>query len=347
VKNRRSRVAVILLTYNTLSKLGGKFVRLAIESVLRQDYPNLTLIVVDNNSWDGTIDYVRMLLSHESHIDFHIVKLPRNYGYTGGNNRGAVYSISQGAELLFFMNDDVVLLDRNLISLLSSRLEEREDLGAVQPLIINRDGSLNCGFKLGLSSIPRMSSNGEGVFYVSGAALLTRARTFLEAGMFDHDFFIYHDDVDYAWRLRLMGYKVECVKSVRAYHVGSATLSAESPKFYYFMLRNAIWSIAKNSSTSTLIPRLTLLFFESFISFILHQIIVKRNPASAKACILGLVDGLKGLSTVISKRLLVQKVRKASEKHINNAMDARVDAELLFPKTLRRILLRGSGVEES
>jgi hypothetical protein len=124
--------------------------------------------------------------------------------------------------------------------------------------------------------------------------------------------------------------------------VGSATLGAESPKFYYYMLRNATWSIAKNSSMSMLIPRLTLLFFEGLISFALHQIIVRRNPASAKACILGLVDGVKDLPTVISKRLLVQKVRKASEKQINNAMDVRVDAELLFPRTLRKILLRGS-----
>jgi GT2 family glycosyltransferase len=347
VGNGKSRVAVILLTYNTLSKLKGKFVKLTIESILRQDYPNLTLIVVDNNSRDGTIDHIRKLLSRRSHIDFRIVRLPRNYGYIGGNNRGAVYSIFHGAELLFFMNDDVILLDRDLISVLSKRLEEQEDLGAVQPLIINRDGSLNCGFKVGLSSIPKMSSDGEGIFYVSGAALLTRARTFLEAGMFDQDFFIYHDDVDYAWRLRLMGYRVECVKNVRAYHVGSATLGAESSKFYYFMLRNAVWSIAKNSSMSMLIPRLTLLFFEDFISFTLHQIIVRRNPASAKACILGLVDGVKGLSTAISKRLLVQKVRKASEKRINNAMDARVDAELLFPKTLRRIFAKGKRVEKS
>jgi glycosyltransferase involved in cell wall biosynthesis len=57
VGNGKSRVAVILLTYNTLSKLKGKFVKLTIESILRQDYPNLTLIVVDNNSRDGTIDY--------------------------------------------------------------------------------------------------------------------------------------------------------------------------------------------------------------------------------------------------------------------------------------------------
>jgi GT2 family glycosyltransferase len=174
MRNGKSRVAVVLLTYNTLSKLKGTFVRLTIESILRQDYPNLTLIVVDNNSRDGTIDYIRKLLSRGSRIDFRIVRLPRNYGYTGGNNRGAVYSISHGEEFLFFMNDDVILLDRDLISVLSKRLEEREDLGAVQPLIINRDGSLNCGFKVGLSSIPWMSSDGEGVFFCIWGSTLNK-----------------------------------------------------------------------------------------------------------------------------------------------------------------------------
>jgi len=263
----KPKVSIILLTYNTISKLGEEFLRLVVESILKQDYSNLMLVVIDNGSRDTTIDYIINVLSHYPHIEFHIVKLPKNYGYTGGNNRGAVYSIVHGVGYLFFMNDDVILLNENLLTELVRALERDESLGAVQPLIINRDGTLNCGFECGFSSIPKMSNNGRRIFYVSGAAFLTRSRAFLEAGMLDPDFFIYHDDVDYSWRLRLLGYKVRCIKSVRAYHVGSASLGSENPRYYYFVMRNAIWTIVKNSSIKTLIFRLVLLMLESTISF--------------------------------------------------------------------------------
>jgi GT2 family glycosyltransferase len=312
-----------------------KFINLMIKSILNQDYPHLMLIIVDNGSHDKTPIYLSELLNNVT-LEHYIIKLPKNCGYAGGNNVGALYAVRHGAEFLFFMNDDIILLDRNLVSVLVNRLMEDESLGAVQPLIINRDGSVNCGFICGFSSIPKMSGDGRGIFFVSGAALLTRTKVFLEVGMFDPDFFLYHDDVDYSWRLWLSGYRIECVKNVRAYHWGSATLGAENPKFYYYMLRNAVWSIAKNSSVSMLIPRLTLLSLESLISFVLHHALIKRDPRLVKADILGLLNGIKGISVGIAKRALVQRNRRVSEKYINRLMDARIDLDLLLPRTLRR-----------
>ena len=51
--------------------------------------------------------------------------------------------------------------------------------------------------------------------------------------MFNSDFFLYHDDVDYSWRLWLSGYRIECIK--KAYHIGSATLGAENPRFFIIL----------------------------------------------------------------------------------------------------------------
>jgi GT2 family glycosyltransferase len=292
------------------------------------------LIIVDNGSHDKTSIYLSELLNNVT-LEHYIIKLPKNYGYAGGNNVGALYAIHRGADFLFFMNDDIILFNR---------LMEDESLGAAQPLIINRDGSVNCGFRCGFSSIPKMSSDGRGIFFVSGATFLTRAKVFLGVGMFDSDFFLYHDDVDYSWRLWLSGYRIECVKDVRAYHWGSATLGAESPKFYYYVLRNAVWSIVKNSSIAMLIPRLTLLSLESLISFVLHHALIKRDPRLVKADILGLLNGINGISVGIAKRALVQRNRRVSDKYINRLMDARIDLDLLFPKTLRRAFVMEKGL---
>jgi hypothetical protein len=57
-----------------------------------------------------------------------------------------------------------------------------------------------------------------------------------------------------------------------------------------------------------------------------------------KADILGLLNGIKGISVGIAKRALVQRNRRVSEKYINRLMDTRIDLNLLFPRALRRIL---------
>jgi GT2 family glycosyltransferase len=89
------------------------------------------------------------LISDHASTEFHIIKLAKNYGYTGGNNRGAMYAHLHEVEYLFFMNDDIILLDKSLITTLIENLEKNKDIGAVQPLIINKGGSLNCGFQFG------------------------------------------------------------------------------------------------------------------------------------------------------------------------------------------------------
>jgi len=180
--------------------------------------------------------------------------------------------------------------------------------------------------------------HGEKIFYVSRAAFLTRSKLFMKMGMFDSDFFLYHDDVDYAWRLRLLNYRIACIRSVKAYHFGSATVGEESPMYYYFMLRNAVWAITKNSSGAAFIPRLLLLSMESTISFLLHHLLIRRDVNFVKADIKGLFNGIKSIKVAISKHKIVQGMRLVPETLVNKTMDAKIDFELLFPELFRRKL---------
>ncbi|ADY01286.1 glycosyl transferase [Vulcanisaeta moutnovskia 768-28] len=328
-------VSVVLLAYNSVSKLGTKFIGRIVDSVLTQTYPWLDLIVVDNGSSDSTYEVFRSVCI--AYDNCHVLRLPKNYGYTGGNNRGAISVMSQRPKYLFFMNDDVILLGGNVIEILVKALETNESLGAVQPLVINKDSTVNCGFKVGLSSIPKVSSSGEKIFYVSGAALMTRAELFRGVGMFDENLFLYVDDVDYSWRLRLLGYGVKCIKEAKVYHIGSATFGAESPRFYYFITRNHLWTIFKNSSLEWLFPRLTLFSLEIFVSYILGNFPNRRLDA-VKAIIRGFIDGTVGLKTLASRRIEVQRMRRVNEININEAMDYYIDVDLLFPRRVRRRL---------
>ena len=270
----QGRVTVIVLTCNSVSKLGSFFDEV-LQSVFEQDYPSLEVIVVDNGSSDGTPDYVEKHHGNKCGV----LRLGRNYGWSGGNNRGAL--LARGADYLFFMNDDV-LLERSCVRKLVDVLSRHRDLAAVQPLIENRDGTLNSGLDLGLSGLPMMRHHLREyplseAFYVSGAALLTRTEVFFRAGMSDDDLFLYHDDADYSWRLRLMGYKVACVASTRAYHWGSASLGSESPLYFRFLIRNCLWVMAKNSSLMWILPRVSFMLIEIAVSFLGHMFLIKEE----------------------------------------------------------------------
>jgi len=187
----QGKVAIIVLTYNTLPKLERSFFDRAVQSIFDQSYPNVEVIFVDNGSSDGTPDYLETIAKGKRNCK--VLKLKKNYGWSGGNNRGAV--LARDSEYLFFMNDDVILLDKNLIGKLVEAMARHPDLGAIQPLIINKDGSLSYGFDLGFSGLPGAVTKPRNrplseAFFVGGAALLTRSNLFFNVGMFDEDLFL-------------------------------------------------------------------------------------------------------------------------------------------------------------
>jgi glycosyltransferase involved in cell wall biosynthesis len=66
----KPKVSILLLIFNTLTEVGEKFTKLMIESIFRQDYPNLTLIEIDNHSQDNTLAYLEKLISDHASTSF-------------------------------------------------------------------------------------------------------------------------------------------------------------------------------------------------------------------------------------------------------------------------------------
>jgi len=337
MSEEKGRVTVVILCYNTLSKLGEAFFQKVLESVFCQDYKNLELLIVDNGSSDRTPSYIENLPTMQG---CKVLCLQRNRGWSGGNN-AAVNSVSPG-EFLFFMNDDVVLVDPSCIRKLVDVSAKYEDIGAVQPLVRNADGTFNCGFDVGLSGRPMaipMPKNYpiSETFYALGAVLFTRSRIFEEVGMFDEDLFLYHDDLDYGWRLRLAGFRVACLLDAGAYHYGGATLGSGNPVILYFIMRNNIWVLAKNSMLIWFMIRLFFFLLEASISFLAY-LLLQHDYKRAIAILNGLLDGFRGLRNSFSRRANVMKTRKVKEMEINKAMNAIVDARFILPRTLRKTL---------
>lgn len=183
---------------------------------------------------------------------------------------------------------------------------------------------------MGLSGLPRIrSSPSQPLSYLSGAALLVKTSVFFQVGMFDETLFLYRDDADFCWRLRLFGYEIAVMPDCLVFHQGSATFGKESYTPWYFILRNNLWVLAKNSPLRQLPARTLLALLESLISYIGYWGIVKHDAKGVLISVRGLIDGLRYFGGML----------KGKRPRGNANEDPRIDLELLFPNRLRKILM--------
>ena len=179
------------------------------------------LIVIDNDSSDGTPDVVREAAPYAT-----LIEAGENLGFAGASNRGAALS---SRALLLFLNPDAVVAPgfRDAIEL---PLTERRGWAAWQGLVTSQDGLLvnSRGGVVHFTGIAWAGGAGERVGegkgapsepgFASGACLAIPAASFERAGGFAEPFFLYHEDVDLSLRLRLAGGRLGTETRARADH---------------------------------------------------------------------------------------------------------------------------------
>lgn len=221
-------VSVTIVTYNS-----GRFIKRCLESALDQKYEKIEIIVIDNNSTDGTVD---ILEPFEDRC--RIVYNDANIGFAAAQNQAI--QLSSG-EWVFTLNPDVLLLPNFIQALV--------DAGRIDPKV----GTI-CGKLLTIKSTfdhldtPLVDSTGiyftpmlrhldrgsqeidnghylnyEYVFGATAAAALYRRSMIGDIAMdgefFDPDFFVYREDADVAWRSQLLGWRCIYTPNARGYHV--------------------------------------------------------------------------------------------------------------------------------
>jgi len=288
----KPNIGIVMVTFNSYSKLGDFFIE-ALSSIKDNCLEDCFVVVVDNNSRDSTREVIRRRLDS----NLLLLPLPHNVGLPKAYNMGVVYAKMKGLEpsFYFFMNDDVIL-EPHLLKKLMRILETSDKIGAVQPLIVHRDGILEMGFLLGYTGLvkavriqkyPRFIN-----CIVAGAALLVKSKALHEAGLFDNNYFWGYDDVDFVWRLQKLGYITLVDTSVKVWHYGSATLGKIHPLKDYLNTRNRIWTFFKNSMGRIVIYA-PFLFLGILFTLILR--LRSRNKSSIIKIVEGLIDSLRYL----------------------------------------------------
>jgi hypothetical protein len=313
-------VSIIILNYN-----GREFLEKCLGSVLKTDYPNFEVIFIDNASTDGSHELVETLFSADNRII--MIRNKSNLGFAGGNNVGV--RMARGEYIVFLNNDTEV--EQDWLSELVKVISSNPTIGAAQSkILLTEEGSINLGGFIdyvGIDSRPRnhwqknhATSKIKEVFYASGAAMIVKKKLLNEVGLFDPTYFIYNEETDLCWRIRLSGYRIVAVPQSIVYHKCRGTM-AKRPKSYSLFLhrRNHISTLIKNYEFRNLSKYLPVYF----VLMLLHGIYVmlRGEMDITTSYIKATLWNVKNFQYVYSRRLEVQHyIRKIPDKQIKKHM---------------------------
>src|SRR4051812_28982264 len=239
-------IDVVVVNYNS-----GPWLKKVVEGLHAQTFGDFRAIIVDNGSTDGSLE---RLPSGRASIE--VVRAGVNLGFAGGNNL-AIREHARG-EWLALLNPDAFPRPDWLERLIAAAHAHPECsffgcrmLDAKDPLRLDGVGDvyhtsgLSWRDAQGCNDGPAYRGQKE-IFAPCAAAALYRRRDVLDAGLFDEDFFCYSEDVDLAFRLRLLGRRCLYVPDAVVEHVGSASTGAGSDFQLYHGHRNVAWTYVKN-----------------------------------------------------------------------------------------------------
>lgn len=218
-----SNIAIVILTWN-----GLKYTRRCLESLDLSSLPTwVEVIVVDNGSIDGTVEYLRKI------NNIRLIENKQNLGYSRAVNIGI--QAAQPDSDIVLLNNDVELIETDWLDRLSKAAFTKDNLGIVGVKIVQDDGTLqHCGAYLPLDTYwGQQIAGGEvdigqyaGIFECESVvfACVYIKRTVINAiGLLSEDFFAYFEDTDYCLRARRNGIQVAMCGDIRVRHTESSS----------------------------------------------------------------------------------------------------------------------------
>lgn len=210
-------IYVIIVTYN-----GMKWIDKCLKSVLHTTIP-LQVLVIDNLSTDGTINFVK-----ENYPIVNLIETGQNLGFGKANNIGLKKVIENKADYVFLLNQDAYVMPDTIEGLINI-YHNNPSFGILSPVHLNGDGSsLDYNFSAGCNVIdcpgllPDIYLNQAKEIYsanfVNAALWLIPMKCILKVGVFDPFFPHYGEDVDYVNRLKYFGYKIGICPAYKGYH---------------------------------------------------------------------------------------------------------------------------------
>jgi GT2 family glycosyltransferase len=299
---------------------GARHLPTCLDALRRQTYRAFEVILVDNGSTDESLALVK-----RDYPEVQVLRLPRNRGLTGACNAGA--ALARGDVLVMLNNDTEA--DPGWLEALAATLRAHPDAGAVASKLLlfdRRDVLHSAGDFYGIDGIPGnrgvwQQDQGQyddqvEVFGACGGAAAYRRAAWEEAGGFDEGFFMYCEDVDLAWRLRLLGWRAVFAPAARVYHRLSATGGGPIASFYTG--RNTLWVLLKDVP-GPLLRRYAGRMLRAQARIAWEALRAWRGPA-ARARLRGQCAAILGLPRLLRQRRAVQASRRVGVEELDKIL---------------------------
>ena len=318
--------SVIIVNWN-----GRKFLSECLESLRHQAYRRFSIILVDNGSNDGSIDFVI-----RNYPEVKTIALPKNVGFSVANNI-AIKTVK--TEYVALLNNDAVAHPLWLQSLIRA-LESCPEAGFAaskmlyydNPEIIDRAGDsytrAGAGLLRGRAELASSYNKQEWIFGACAAAALYRTRMLRDIGLFDEDFFLLYEDVDLSFRAQLRGYKCLYVPEAVVHHKGSGSIIYDSQISVYYSHRNLEWVYIKNMPAGLILKTIFPHIIYDMAAFFFFT-----ARGRSKDFIKAKWDALKGLKKALKKRRHIQRSRIVDNDYIWRLMEK----EHIFRRLTRRL----------
>jgi len=243
-KGLKSTVSIIIPNYN-----GINFINECLDSLEKQD-SFFEVIIVDNGSNDGSVDFIR-----ENYPEYNLIENQENLGFSKAVNQGLKLVAT---DYVFILNNDVVL-ERDCINNLLNCIKSDDNIFAVASKMIQYDNKCkldDAGDEYTLLGWTRKVGDGKSInlyndkretFSACAGAAIYRRNVFDSIGFFDENFFAYMEDVDISYRAKIHGYKCIYCPDAIVYHHGSGTTGSRYNEFKIGLAaRNNIYVAYKN-----------------------------------------------------------------------------------------------------
>jgi hypothetical protein len=246
------KVAVVILNWN-----GAEMLRRFLPSVVSYSAGEATVYVADNASSDDSLDLLK-----RSFPEVKTIVLERNWGFAEGYNK-ALRQVE--AEYYLLLNSDVEVTHHWLTPLVEF-MDSHPQAAACQPKLLmesqrdtfeyagacggllDRYGYPFCRGRL-FDTVERDDGQydyAQQVLWATGAALMVRSTDYWNVGGLDGRFFAHCEEIDFCWRLGVMGRQVWCLPDSVIYHVGGGTLPKSNPRKTFLNFRNDLTMLYKN-----------------------------------------------------------------------------------------------------
>ncbi len=303
----RRGLTVAIANYN-----GRELLARMLESIDRQTLTPGEVVVVDDCSEDDSVAYLR-----ERWPAVRILALERRSGVTAALNACLQ---AANTELVGLFNNDMELEPECLAEMVAE-LDRHPEAGSVTPKMLDHadrgvlDGA---GDMLNWRGGGRRRGHGardegqydrpEEVFGPCGGAAVFRRSALQAVGGFDEDYFAYYEDIDWAFRAQLAGFRCRYAAGAVLYHHGSATLGRGFSDFNgYHLWRNPVWLVAKCFPAGSLLRHLPELAAGQA-----GNLYVAARERRLRVWGRAMTDALKGLPAALGKRRALQRSRVIS-----------------------------------